>query len=96
MYRSRSCIASRAAAARAACKNYMSNDSSKPQPVEELTIHIFAAADGGYMYDIYAAAPDSEAVENGASDDGGLCTTTIENALDMARSQALDIINRRK
>ena len=63
--------------------------------MDEITIHIFAASDGGYMYDIYPCAPDKSYAGGGdiESVDGGLCTTTMKNALDMAASQALDLID---
>lgn len=49
--------------------------------MRELTITISLSSDGGgYYYDIYDFVPEIEAT----SFDGGMCTTTIENALDMA------------
>lgn len=61
----------------------------------EMTIHIFEASEGGYMYDIYAGTP--EEIESGLqSEDGGLCTTTMQNALEMAASQALDLIKSKR
>jgi hypoxanthine phosphoribosyltransferase len=51
-----------------------------------LKIEIFEGSDEpGYFYDIYL--DDSE-----DSEDGGFCTTTIENALEMAMEQAQNII----
>lgn len=47
----------------------------------KLTIIIEEASDGGYMYDIYED-DDTNSV------DGGLCTTTMANALEMAYTQA--------
>lgn len=41
----------------------------------------------GYIYDIYTCTPED--IEAGAdSEDGGLCTGTIEDALTMATQQA--------
>lgn len=62
--------------------------------MKEITIHLYEASEGGFMYEIYDCAPeDTEDVD---SIDGGFCTTTIENALDMARDQALLLINHKK
>lgn len=52
-----------------------------------LVIKIEEASDEGYMYDIY----DSEDMD-GDSLDGGQCTTTLENALEMAYEQARVLI----
>ena len=50
-------------------------------------IVIFAASDEGYIYDIYASKED---YENDSHDslDGGQCTSTLSNAIEMALSQA--------
>lgn len=49
----------------------------------------------GYLYDIYDCG--AEEVNDGRDSlDGGHCTTTLENAIDMACSQAKDLINREK
>jgi hypothetical protein len=54
--------------------------------MESLTVRIEKALESkGYMYYIEI---------DGNEVDGGQCTTTIENALDMATSQATDCINR--
>jgi IMP cyclohydrolase len=52
--------------------------------MNELVIKIYEASDGeGYIYDIYTEDNDiAEPV------DGGQCTTTLENALEMAYEQA--------
>ena len=62
--------------------------------MENITITINRASDeDGYLYDIYLATP--EEIESGAdSEDGGMCTSTIAEALDMARDQAQLLINR--
>ena len=56
--------------------------------INELVIQIFEASDEpGYFYDIFdSREPEAESL------DGGLCTTTMKNALEMAVSQAKDII----
>ena len=61
-------------------------------PMDALTIVIEAVSEGGYQYDIYTGAPGE--IESGyaVSLDGGLCTTTLENALRLATSQAAGII----
>lgn len=56
-----------------------------------LTITIREASDEpGFFYDIYDVEPDQ--IDEADSLDGGFCTTTIENALEMANKQARDII----
>ena len=61
-------------------------------PMAALTIVIQAVPEGGYQFDVYAGTPVE--IESGdvATLDGGLCTTTLENALRMATSQAAGII----
>ena len=67
-------------------------DSAAILPMDALTIVIEAVSEGGYQYDIYTGKPAE--IESGyaVSVDGGLCTTTLENALGMATSQAAGII----
>jgi hypothetical protein len=62
--------------------------------MNEITIHIYEASDGGYMYDIYDCGPSDAYGGDGdrESIDGGQCTTTLSNALDMAHSQARNLI----
>lgn len=55
----------------------------------EITIRIYEASDAGYMYDIYANAPDD--LTDVEPDDGGQCTSTFNNAVDMAAQQAKDL-----
>ncbi len=64
--------------------------------MENLIIVIRKATDEeGYFYDIYDC--DVEDVNDGRDSlDGGLCTTTIENALEMAAEQAKEIIKNNK
>jgi hypothetical protein len=77
-------------AAAAALEAYI--DRADVSLMEALTIVIEAVTEGGYQYDVYAGTPVE--IESGdvASLDGGLCTTTLENALRMATSQAAGII----
>jgi len=49
-------------------------------------IVIFAASDEGYLYDIYASKTAYDNEEE--SLDGGQCTSTLSNAIEMALSQA--------
>lgn len=52
-----------------------------------LTIHIRESSNGdGYLYDIYDCDPDE--VDDRDSIDGGLCTSTLANAVEMACEQA--------
>lgn len=53
----------------------------------EITIHIFPASDEGFMYTIWLGDPEV-AVYDADGFDGGQCTTTFENALEMATEQA--------
>lgn len=55
--------------------------------MDELKIQIFLNSEGEYQYDIYDSTDDEA-----ESIDGGLCTTTMSNALVMAMSQASRII----
>lgn len=60
--------------------------------MEAITIVIRKAEnEPGYFYDIYEGEPDCPMED---SKDGGLCTTTLINALGMAAAQAEDLINR--
>jgi len=62
--------------------------------MEAITIRIYASdSEGGYMYDIYN---EDQVFTDADSVDGGLCTTTMLNALGMAVSQAEDLIKRVK
>ena len=58
-----------------------------------MSINIFESSDGGYIYDIYDC--EADAIDRHDSIDGGLCTTTIENALEMAFDQARDLLNKK-
>ena len=54
----------------------------------EITIHIYPASDEGFMYDIFLTDPEGAFLDPDAFD-GGQCTTTFKNALEMATEQAL-------
>lgn len=59
-----------------------------------LTIVIRASDnEEGYLYDVYKSEPNCALADNA---DGGLCTTTMLNALGMAVSQAEELIKREK
>lgn len=63
--------------------------------MREMTIHIRPAeTEVGWMYDIYLKSPEEVAENDNDSEDGGLCTTTLHNALYMAVEQAKDVIIR--
>lgn len=54
--------------------------------MKELTIKVWEGSDEpGYFYDIYDTVDVTDETE---SIDGGFCTTTIENALEMAYEDA--------
>ncbi len=59
--------------------------------MEEIAITIsYSDSNGGYMYDIYKNAQAIE--DNDDSIDGGLCTGSMLDAIDMAAGQAKQII----
>jgi hypothetical protein len=58
--------------------------------MEEITMHVFLDSEGDWQYDIYEGPP--EAAEKGESLDGGACTTTMRNAIDMAADQAKKLV----
>lgn len=60
--------------------------------MDTITIDIFLNSEGEYQYDIYE---NPEALENGEDAlDGGICTSDINNALEMAFDQAKEILKR--
>ncbi|MFW2343288.1 hypothetical protein [Brevundimonas sp.] len=69
-------------------------DSAAVLPMDALTIVIEAVTEGGYQYDVYAGTPVEIDSGDVVSLDGGLCTTTLENALGMVASQAAEIIKK--
>ena len=55
--------------------------------IEEMTIKIFQSSNGGgYYYSIYDTVDN---IDDAEEIDGGLCTSDITNALEMATDQAL-------
>lgn len=63
--------------------------------INELVIRIFESDnEPGYFYDIYDTADITD--DDAESVDGGFCTSTIENALDMAIEQAKKLIESSK
>ena len=48
---------------------------------------------GGYMFDIWC---DENIEEDEDSDDGGLCTGSYEDAIDMACEQAKDLLKKER
>jgi len=59
---------------------------------KSLTIDIYENSEGDWNYDIYNCSEDKEAGID--SLDGGCCTSTIENALEMATDQAKQLLKR--
>lgn len=72
---------------------------AKEPDLEAVTIKIYRASNGGYLYDIY----DCDAIDlaqqmedEPESDDGGLCTGTFKDAIGMAAGHAESLIERYK
>jgi len=61
----------------------------------EITIHIFEASEGGYMYDIYLADP-KRVIELDDAFDGGHCTGSLADCLTMLQDQVLDAVKSRE
>lgn len=62
--------------------------------MDSITITITRSDEGGYMYDIYTHDLEASAMmaeEETGSEDGGLCTTTLANAIGMAAAQAVTL-----
>jgi len=60
----------------------------------EITIKVYLSSEGdGFFYDIYDT---NDIDENTESVDGGFCTSTLENALEMAKDQTVEFIKRFK
>lgn len=60
---------------------------------KELSINIYySETNNGYMYNIYDAVSFHDEKDSGDSIDGGLCTGTIQDALNMAYESARNII----
>lgn len=64
---------------------------TKNKKVRNLTINIWEASEGGYIYDIYINK-ELEELEDIDGEDGGHCTGTLRNALDMTNDQAKDMV----
>jgi hypothetical protein len=62
--------------------------------MNEITIHIFLDSEGDYQYDIYRGSPEDVAtmVDVDINLDGGACTSTMKNAIDMAAEQAKKLV----
>lgn len=62
--------------------------------MKNITITIsYSEGEEGYMYDIYTCTP--EQIADGAdSEDGGCCTGSLADALEMATEQAKAIITK--
>jgi len=57
--------------------------------IQELSILIFPTTEGKWQFDIMNIIPDFTSDE---PIDGGICTTTMLNALEMAYQQARELI----
>jgi len=57
--------------------------------MNEIIIYVREASEGGYVYDIYESEDD---FNDGNSVDGGLCTSTMINAIEMASEQAQGLL----
>jgi hypothetical protein len=60
--------------------------------MNEITIHIFLDSEGNYQYNIYNISPYEVADDVRVSLDGGACTTTMQNAIEMAAEQAKKLV----
>lgn len=70
----------------------LKNGNPMKNKIEVLTITIFKAeSEDGYFYDIYDCEV-GDANDGRDALDGGLCTTTIKNAIEMACDQAKALI----
>jgi len=61
--------------------------------MKSIAIEIYENSEGEFNYEIYSCAEDIEDGED--SLDGGVCTGTIENALEMATDQAKVLLARK-
>lgn len=60
-----------------------------------ITIEIYKSEEEkGYSFDIYQPSPNGD--DKGDIMDGGQCTTSLKNAIDMACEQAKSLINNHK
>ena len=58
--------------------------------LEEITIHVFRDSAGEFQYGIYKGSPEEAAEAD--TIDGGACTSTMQNAIDMAADQAKKLV----
>jgi len=70
------------------------NKQNEGRRIDEMTLHIYASDEGGYKFDIYEGSPEEVAGDERESLDGGHCTGTQANAIDMASAQAQALISR--
>lgn len=71
--------------------------------MDSITIIVRPYSEGGYYYDVYdhehgEVCADEHAgitASDCVSEDGGWCTSTLANALEMAHGSASDVINRK-
>ena len=60
--------------------------------LDELTIHIYPNSNGDINYEIHETPED---IDNGQDElDGGVCTGTLQEALEMATDQAKELIKK--
>jgi hypothetical protein len=66
--------------------------------MDTLTIIVRPFSEGGYYYDIYdhEHGADCEDPDECESEDGGWCTSTLANAIDMASGAAADLDHRKR
>ena len=62
--------------------------------LKEITIHIYENSEDDINYAIYESPEDIENLEDEI--DGGICTGSFEDALEMAKDQAVELIKRNK
>ncbi len=62
---------------------------SKPK---EITIEVFERGDGDFEYNIYAGSVNDIAEDEREPLDGGVCTSDLRNAIDMASTHATDLL----
>lgn len=60
--------------------------------MDEITIHIFLDSAGEYQYGIFKGSPQ-DAVD-ADSIDGGICTSDMRNAIDMAAGHAKELYDK--
>lgn len=63
-------------------------------PPNEITIEVFQRSDGDYEYNIYNAALCEITYDGREPIDGGVCTSDIQTAIQMASSHASELIQK--